>query len=239
MSLSNAAIFAESLGRRSIGDRPGKWHPITKPMYPLLFEAMDAVTHDSGGGCHRHYNIPPGWIETLPRIETVLGRLSPEQRETIAIGECSEQETLVREFEGLDIAHRFLNAFFEDFIECESIGSTPTTIAASVCYREGQITNADYNEAIEDLLRAKRQSECRHMCCSICEDTGHTAEMCHHNPLILARRWAAATKIWCCYHCGFVATNDEEAREHFGKDDLEPAKCQRGDEEGVDNANTG
>lgn len=105
------------------------------------------------------------------------------------------------------------------------------TIEAGVCYREGPITDADYDEAIADLQNAKRQAECRHICCSVCEDSGHTAEFCHHNPLILARRWAAATKIWCCYHCGFVATNDEEARDHFGKDDLEPAKCQRGEED--------
>lgn len=98
-------------------------------------------------------------------------------------------------------------------------------IPHGVCYREGPITNADYNEAIEDLLRAKRQDECRHQCCSICEDSGHTAEFCHHNPLILARRWAAATQVWCCYHCGYVATNDEEARAHFGANDQETAAC--------------
>src|SRR5690606_34399800 len=61
--------------------------------------------------------------------------------------------------------------------------------------------------------------------CFICEDSGHTAENCHHNPLLLARSYAQATKIWCCYHCGFVAHNDEEAREHFGPDDQSEAAC--------------
>jgi len=100
-------------------------------------------------------------------------------------------------------------------------------IQASVVYRTGAITAADYDEAIEDLQRAKRQDECRHICCSVCEDTGHTAETCHHNPLLLARQYAAATSIWNCYHCGFVATNDQEAQEHFGKNDLQDAKCIR------------
>jgi len=100
-----------------------------------------------------------------------------------------------------------------------------TDVSFSVVYRKGSLTAADYDEAIKDLQNAKRQDECRHLCCSVCEDTGHTAETCHHNPLLLARQYAAATSIWNCYHCGFIATNDEEAREHFGKNDLQDAKC--------------
>lgn len=97
----------------------------------------------------------------------------------------------------------------------------------SVVHRLGPLTKADYREAIGDLNRAMMQDKIRHICCSICEDTGHTAETCHHNPLLLARQWSAATSVWCCYHCGYVATNDEEAREHFGQNDQEPAACQR------------
>jgi hypothetical protein len=100
-------------------------------------------------------------------------------------------------------------------------------VSFSVVYRKGPLTAADYDEAIKDLQNAKRQDECRHICCSVCEDTGHTAEMCHHNPLVLSRQYAAATSIWNCYHCGFVATNDAEAQEHFGKRDILDAKCVR------------
>lgn len=124
LNLSNAAIFAEGLGYRSIGKAPETWHPVTAATHPHLFEAMDAITHDSCGGCHRHYNVPAGWTEALSRMEAVLGRLTPEQRQTVAIGECSEQEAIVSEFEGLAVAHRFLNAFFEDFIERESADAT-------------------------------------------------------------------------------------------------------------------
>lgn len=120
-SISRAALLAEGLGYRSIGKTPDGWHSVTADTYPRLFEAMDAITHDSGGGCHKHYNVPAGWSESLSRMEIVLRRLSPEQRETIAIGECSEQDDLVREFEGLGVVHRFLNAFFEDFIDSESV----------------------------------------------------------------------------------------------------------------------
>lgn len=119
--ISRAAVFAESLDTRSLGAKPEHWCSITSATHPLLFEAMDTITHDGGGGCHKHYNLPPDWVGALDRMEKLLGRLSQEQREVIAIGECSEQEQLVHEFEGLEVTHLFLNAFFEDFIESEGI----------------------------------------------------------------------------------------------------------------------
>ncbi len=96
----------------------------------------------------------------------------------------------------------------------------------SVVHRRGSLTKDDYREAISDLARAMVQDEVRHICCSVCSDTGHTAETCHHNPLLLARQWSQATAVWVCYHCGSTATNDAEAREHFGASDLQPAQCQ-------------
>lgn len=100
-----------------------------------------------------------------------------------------------------------------------------SNIMAGVVYRTGPITAADYDEAIEDLQRAKLQDECRHICCSVCEDTGHTAEQCHHNVLRIARRGAADETVWRCYHCGFLATTFEAAEEHFGRTDLTAPTC--------------
>lgn len=97
---------------------------------------------------------------------------------------------------------------------------------ASVVYRTGSITRKDYDEAIEALQQARDQVD--GYGCGVCGDSGHTPETCHHNPLILARRYAAATDIYVCYHCGFVAHNDEEAVEHFGQNDSQVAKCLRG-----------
>lgn len=100
----------------------------------------------------------------------------------------------------------------------------------SVCYRTGRLTEADYDEAIKDLEQARQQERDRMAgrgaaFCAICEDGDHTAESCHHNPLVLARRMAAASGVWNCYHCGYVAYNDEEARAHFGNHDDEVVKC--------------
>jgi len=95
----------------------------------------------------------------------------------------------------------------------------------SVCYRTGPITKADYDEAIEALQNARDLTDATG--CPVCHDS-HSAAQCHHNPLVLARHWAAATNVWACYHCGFVATNDQEALEHFGpaNSSLDP-KCLR------------
>lgn len=102
----------------------------------------------------------------------------------------------------------------------------------SVVYRTGPLTERDYDEAIEALINAKADLIIKSVggglpCCLICEDSGHTAESCHHNPLILARRLGRATNVWQCWHCGFLATTDEEAVEHFGSTDNEVAKCIR------------
>lgn len=102
----------------------------------------------------------------------------------------------------------------------------------SVCYRTSKLTIEDYDEAIDELQRAKTDLRWKREgfalpCCFVCEDTGHTAETCHHNPLLLAREWGKATNVWQCWHCGFVATSAEEADDHFGKSEEETAKCLR------------
>lgn len=98
-----------------------------------------------------------------------------------------------------------------------------------VCYRE-TLTDADYDEAIADLQNAKAQRQAiargeYQPGCAICGDSGHTGGTCHHHPLILARKWTTAKSIFNCYHCGFVTTTDEQAREHFGTCEAETAKC--------------
>ena len=96
-----------------------------------------------------------------------------------------------------------------------------------VCYRDGPLTIADYEEAIECLLAAKRQIESGSlMGCDVCGDSGHAPQDgCHHDPLLLARKWTAATSVWQCWHCGFVATNEEEANEHFGRKYTDDPAC--------------
>lgn len=106
---------------------------------------------------------------------------------------------------------------------------SPFSIPFSVCYRDDWTEEA-YIEAIEALDASRKQllSEARgeyQPGCSVCSDSGHTASSCHHNPLILARRWAMATHIHTCCHCGFIATTEDEDREHFGKSEDEVAAC--------------
>ena len=100
-------------------------------------------------------------------------------------------------------------------------------VVQGVCYRQGKPTVEDYDEAIADLTSAKEQLlSASLMGCFVCGDSGHAVQDgCHHDPLVLARNWAAATCVWQCYHCGFVATNHSEARAHFGAGDHEQAVC--------------
>lgn len=108
-------------------------------------------------------------------------------------------------------------------------------IAPGVCYRTGLPTVADYDEAITALVAARQQRESiareeYQGGCAVCGDAGHTVGSCHHDPLQLARNWTAATSVYVCYHCGYVATTDAEARRHFGPaGQLAPA-CVGGDQ---------
>lgn len=113
----------------------------------------------------------------------------------------------------------------KDLIPRAAVESAAIEDLRSVMYRTGPMTPEDYMEAAEDMQNAARQSDVSAYGCAICADSGHTAESCHHNILLAARKWAAATSVHVCYHCGFVATTDEEAREHFGSSDEEEAAC--------------
>jgi hypothetical protein len=91
------------------------------------------------------------------------------------------------------------------------------------CYRTGPITRDDYMEVAMEMMEAAAMDETRG--CSICGDSGHGGGTCHHNALALARRWVAATSVYRCFHCDYVAANDAEASEHFGTHEGEFAAC--------------
>lgn len=108
----------------------------------------------------------------------------------------------------------------------EHHGDDETISMASVSYRQGRLTVEDYDEAIQDLQLARAQLVGgERTSCAICEDGDHSSESCHHNPLVLARRWARASKVWCCFHCGYIAYTDAEAKAHFGSSEDEVARC--------------
>lgn len=95
---------------------------------------------------------------------------------------------------------------------------------SSVIYRVG-LEDCDYDEAIEALKDAKRQRGNEGQGCSVCCDSGHTASQCHHNPLVMARRAVAQTKVWRCYHCDAVFTDYTKATEHFGTREDNKPQC--------------
>lgn len=98
-------------------------------------------------------------------------------------------------------------------------------IQPSVVYRTGQPTAADYDDAIAALQQARAQLAPDGNHCNVCGDSDHQAFECHHNPLLVARKWTAASGVYTCWHCGFIATNEDEAVMHFGTSDDEVARC--------------
>ena len=98
-----------------------------------------------------------------------------------------------------------------------------------VCYREGPLAAEDYDEAIESMQAAKASLADPAPVCAVCHDGGHTAEECHHNPLVLARRFVHHKEFafWRCFHCDevFPLSDPEAAQDHFGKAEDEVARC--------------
>lgn len=93
-------------------------------------------------------------------------------------------------------------------------------------YRKREPTLADYDEIIEDLkmARAALASGDEALGCVICHD-GHGVAHCHHNVVVLARQFVAERNKYRCFHCGFVAMDEEQARAHFGNAETEIASC--------------
>lgn len=105
------------------------------------------------------------------------------------------------------------------------LGHTLIEPRPSVIFRKGPLTAEDYDEAIQTLIDAKTQLKANADHCHVCGDSCCWAGNCHHNPLLAARKWAEATNVFRCYHCGFIATNDREAQIHFGRTEDEFAMC--------------
>lgn len=86
------------------------------------------------------------------------------------------------------------------------------------------VTEEDYDRAIENLRLGRKQLYPDGNCCSICEDTGHQAWECHHNPLSYKYIHRG---FWRCFHCNTVFTVISDAEEHFGKfgEHDKPACC--------------
>lgn len=75
---------------------------------------------------------------------------------------------------------------------------------------------------LEDAIKQHQNTS---LGCSVCYDSGHTAEQCHHNPLVMARRASFSCRTWRCFHCDQVFTDTTKAEEHFGIKGTAQPKC--------------
>jgi hypothetical protein len=96
----------------------------------------------------------------------------------------------------------------------------------------GDATDEHYAEVIALLelaraqMRSMRAGKAQREC-DVCGDGGHTAEECHHNPLLLSTvgRDALLGTVWKCFHCGAIYCDEESAERHFGTTPEWPAAC--------------
>ena len=105
--------------------------------------------------------------------------------------------------------------------------SNNAPVEASVVYRQGPLTDADYLEAIEALEAARSQLEPNGDYCAVCADSDHQAWECRHNPLVMARRSAKKEETWRCFHCDVTFGDADAARDHFGYQPIHPPVCKR------------
>ena len=89
---------------------------VTERSHPTLWSTLMAVAYDSGA--YNRLNPQPESVDldfepgVLQIVDFELWQLSPEDRDTFAIGEQSEMEAISQRSSGLKMAHEVLTSFF-------------------------------------------------------------------------------------------------------------------------------
>jgi hypothetical protein len=88
---------------------------VTAHTHPLVFQAFETISADSGYGCGRdRYAVPADWAERLASSERGLARLpDADSRQEFAIGEDGDARSLAEADPDLAVAHALLDAFFD------------------------------------------------------------------------------------------------------------------------------
>lgn len=119
----DAKAYAEAYERRH-ADGPDVF-PITAATHPALHAVFEMIALDNAGQAgHERYSLPLKFRDTVAQAEIVLARLSPEERETVAMGDQNEAaEVLAVRTESAEekrAIDALLNAFFDDWHEDEA-----------------------------------------------------------------------------------------------------------------------
>lgn len=87
---------------------------VTKESHPALYQALENLSHDSGGGAgHPSYAVPAPWSEKVPAAEAALAQLTEPDLCDFSIGSTDDQAAVAEKNPGLDLVAELLNAFFE------------------------------------------------------------------------------------------------------------------------------
>ena len=99
--------------------------PITEATHPALHAMFEMIALDNAGQAgHERYSVPLKFKDTIAQVEIVLARLSPEERETVAMGDQDEASEILsaraESAEDKRAVDALLNAFFDDWHENEA-----------------------------------------------------------------------------------------------------------------------
>ncbi len=88
---------------------------VTAQSHPLVFEALETISADSGYECGREvYALPADWAERIAQSETALAILiDSTDRDDFVCGEESDTRAILDRHPELTVAHDLLNAFFD------------------------------------------------------------------------------------------------------------------------------
>lgn len=116
----DARAYAQATERRH-ADGP-KLFQVTAETHPVLHAVFEMISVDNAGQAgHERYSVPLKFRDAVAQAEVVLARLSPEERETVAMGDQDEAaEVLTARTQNAEekrAIDTLLNAFFDDWHE--------------------------------------------------------------------------------------------------------------------------
>lgn len=115
---------------------------ITKESHPLICNAFETIDYDSGkhvgiSAIPTKYEVPDEF--DVDKMEKVLAKLAPDERETLAIGEQAEMMGLWRTKPELEEIHFMFSAYFTDWAYWRNTSSLEQTqMAAGMTLEEAK-----------------------------------------------------------------------------------------------------
>lgn len=92
------------------------WPAVTRSSHPVLFEALETLSHDSGSGAGRpEYRVPPWYQSLLPWMDESLAAMKAEVRYAFVLPVNDQVAKVAQAEPGAAIVNAFLGDFLDGF----------------------------------------------------------------------------------------------------------------------------